>query len=62
MRTRKFERLSESKAREGCRKRKYGETSEYVSYLKKKREMDMRVRENKVDLKSGEVYIEEDYC
>ena len=46
-----MERLSESRAREVCRNRKGGETSEYVGYLREKREVDMRVRENQVDLK-----------
>ena len=59
VRRRAMERLSESRAREGCRKRKGGETSEYVGYLREKREVDMRVRENQVDLKRREVTIEE---
>ena len=44
VRRRAMERLSESRAREGCRKRKGGETSEYVGYLREKREVDMKVR------------------
>ena len=59
VRRRAMERLSESRAREGCRKRKGGETSEYVGYLREKREVDMKVRENQVDLKRRKVCIEE---
>ena len=59
VRWRAMERLSESRAREGCRKTKGGETSDYVGYLREKREVDMRVRENQVDLKRREVCIEE---
>ena len=32
-----MERLSESRATEGCRKRNGGDTSEYVGYLREKR-------------------------
>ena len=37
VRRRAMERLSESCAREGCRKRKGGDTSEYVGYLRDER-------------------------
>ena len=53
-----MERLSESRAREGCRKRRDGETIEYFGYLREKREVDMRVTEHQVDLKRREVCIE----
>ena len=58
VRRRAMESLSQTRAREGCKKRKGGETSEYVGYLREKREMDMKVRENQVDLKRREVFLE----
>ena len=59
VRRRAMESLSQTKAREGCRKRRGGETSEYVGYLREKREVDIRVKESQVDLKRREVCIEE---
>ena len=46
-----MESLSETTAREGCRNRRGGETSEYVGYLREKREVDMKVKESQLDLK-----------
>ena len=59
MRRRAMESLSQTRSREGCKKRKSGETSEYVGYLREKRAVDMRVRESQVDLKRREVCLEE---
>ena len=59
VRRRVMERLSESRAREGCRKRKGGDTNEYVGYLREKSEVGMKVRENQIDLKRREGCIEE---
>ena len=44
---RTIERLSDSRAREGCRKIKGKETNEYVGYLKEEREEDVRVGKTK---------------
>ena len=46
-------------AREGCKKRKGEETSECVGYLREKREVDMKGKENQVDLRRRAVCIEE---
>ena len=48
VRKRAMESLSHTKEREGNKRKKGCETSEYVGYLREKREVDMKVRESKI--------------
>ncbi|XP_065065313.1 golgin subfamily A member 6-like protein 2 [Rhopilema esculentum] len=59
VRKRAMESLSETKARECSKRKKGGETSEYVGYLREKRESNMKLRESEVNLERKKVEIKE---
>ena len=51
--------MSHTRAREGIKKRKSCETSDYVGYLKQKREVDMKLHKSQINLKRRKVDVEE---
>ena len=59
VRRRAIESLSQTRAREGIKKRKSCETSDYVGYLKQKREVDLKLHESQLNLKRRKVDVEE---
>ncbi|XP_065068332.1 golgin subfamily A member 6-like protein 7 [Rhopilema esculentum] len=59
VRKRAMESLSETKARECSKRKKGGDTSEYVGYLREKHESNMKLRESEVNLERKKVEIKE---
>ena len=59
MRKRAMERLSQTQAREGKKKRRHLETSDYLQYFKEKQVVETKMKEGRMDVEKRKAEVEE---